>query len=110
MISAGQACQSASINRVTCMDDIQDVLVSPSGMVKTPRLQTKNVLAKCERSEHEPYFASPAGRHLQGCRRLKMSGTDFPGRRVAAGGGGEWFKCRISLIPGPSPGWRRVII
>jgi hypothetical protein len=29
-------------------------LVSPSGMVETPRLQTKDVLAKSERSEHEP--------------------------------------------------------
>ena len=30
-------------------------LVSPSGMGETPHLQAKDVMAKCERSEHERY-------------------------------------------------------
>jgi hypothetical protein len=32
----------------------ESILVSPSGMVETPRLEAKRNMAKCEQSEHEP--------------------------------------------------------
>jgi hypothetical protein len=53
-------------------------LVSPSGMVETPRLEAKRKLAKCEQREHEP------------STRTNLTIPSYPRKRVS-----RWFFSEI---------------
>jgi len=60
--------------------------MSLSGMVEISRLQAKHVLAKCERSEHQPSFPLDGGRSGWGCSGAATFFAFTPSRTLPARG------------------------